>query len=391
MKIQLSENAKSIPPSGTMQMKEIATNLEKTGRKIIHLGVGEPDFITPNPIIEYLIESSKQGKTKYTSARGIESLRKEIAIFLSKRDVNYDPKSQIIATPGSKHALYLGMQSLLNPGDEILILTPAWPTYMGIPLVIGAKPVEIPTTEEFRVNEENVKNGISGKTKSILINSPSNPTGVGFDKNELKFLSDIAIDNNLSVISDEVYSQITYNDFKQISIASLPGMMERTLLIDAFSKTFAMTGWRLGWAAGPNELIGTMVKLQQASTSCPVSMVQEAGAKALNNPEVHVFVKDMVKQYRERQAYLINALNEIPNVSCSSTDGAFYAFMKYSSINKPSNEIALELLKKVGVATIAGSEFGEAGEYHLRLSFASSMEELKEGVKLIGEFFSNYE
>ncbi|MHA2407364.1 MAG: pyridoxal phosphate-dependent aminotransferase [Candidatus Ranarchaeia archaeon] len=388
--MKISRNAETIPPSGTMQMKEIATSVESTGKKVIHLEVGEPDFPTPQAIIDELCKAANAGNTKYTSARGIPELREAISESLSQKNISYSADQEIIATPGSKHALFMGMQALLNPGDEIIILTPAWPTYMAIPLALGAKPVETPLTNKLQIDEECVKANISGKTKVLLLNSPSNPTGKGFSETEMKFLADIAIDRDLSVISDEVYGHITYDGYKHLSPSSLPGMLERTLLIDAFSKTYSMTGWRLGWGAGPKSLIAAMVKLQQASTSCPAAMVQKAGVFALRDSGVAKYVNNMVQEYRKRQAYLVPALNKIPNVICDSTQGAFYVFPEYTAPKTPSKELALQLLKEKGVSMTAGSEFGDAGENHLRLSFASSMSDLEEGVQLLSEFFSKY-
>ncbi|MHA2059507.1 MAG: pyridoxal phosphate-dependent aminotransferase, partial [Candidatus Ranarchaeia archaeon] len=273
--MKISRNAETIPPSGTMQMKEIATSVESTGKAVIHLEVGEPDFPTPQAIIDELCKAANAGNTKYTSAKGIAELREAISETLSKKNIVYNTDDEIIATPGSKHALFMGMQALLNPGDEIIILTPAWPTYMAIPLALGAKPIETSLTDKLQIDEERVKANISEKTKVILVNSPSNPTGKGFSEDEVKFLADIATDKDLAVISDEVYGKITYNGYKHSSLSSLPGMTERTLLIDGCSKTYSMTGWRLGWGAGPKSVISAMVKLQQASTSCPAAMVQK--------------------------------------------------------------------------------------------------------------------
>ncbi len=386
--MKVSKNARIIPPSGTMQMSEMATAAEASGKTVIHLEVGEPDFKTPQPIIDELCRAARSGNTKYTSARGISELRTAIAKYLSNRKIEYDPNHEIIATPGSKHALFMAMQALLDPGDEVLILTPAWPTYMGIPLSLGAKPIEIPLTSEFAVDEETIKSTITKNSRVLLVNSPSNPTGKGFSDGELTFLADIAHDNDLSVISDEVYSQIIFTGFHHKSISSLPGMSDRTLVIDGFSKTFAMTGWRLGWCAGPKNVISTMVKLQQASTSCPASMIQKAGAFALQDVSLVKHVQEMVREYQRRRDFLVPALNEIPNITCRTPEGAFYAFLKYEAPKTPSRDLALQLLKAKGVSTTAGAEFGMAGEYHLRVSFASSLEQLQKGVHLMSEFFT---
>lgn len=362
-------------------MLDIAKQLEREGREIIHMEVGEPDFDTPKHIKRAAREALARGATKYTPSAGIPELREAIAEHLEGKGVPATAK-EVLVTPGAKHAIFCAMAAALDPGGEVLIPSPCW-TYEGIALMAGAKPIYIETTQvdEFRLKVEKVQEKLTSKTKMLVLNYPNNPTGATITKQHLRALADLAVDHKFWVLSDEIYDCLVYEG-EQVSTASLPGMHERTIYINGFSKAYAMTGWRLGYAVAPAELIQEMIKIQQASTSCAAAFVQAAGVAALRGPQG--CVGEMRGEYQKRRDVIVEGLNSIEGFKCIKPKGAFYVFPNIKELNMKSPELCERLLQAAGVAAVPGSEFGPYGEGHVRFSYATSMQNIKKAIERIG-------
>jgi len=369
-----------MPQSGTLRMLDVAKQLEREGREIIHMEVGEPDFDTPEHIKRAAREALARGATKYTPSAGIPELREAIAEHLQGKGVPTSAK-EILVTPGAKHAIFCAMAAALDPGDEVIIPSPCW-TYEGIALVAGARPIYIETTQmdEFRLKIEKVQEKLTSRTRMLVLNYPNNPTGATATKQDLRALADLAVDHKFWVLSDEIYDCLVYEG-EQVSIASLPGMHERTIYINGFSKAYAMTGWRLGYAVSPAELTKEMIKVQQASTSCAAAFVQEAGVAALRGPKG--CVDEMRKEYRKRRDVIVEGLNSIEGFNCIKPKGAFYVFPNIEELDIKSSELCERLLQGAGVAAVPGSEFGPYGEGHIRFSYATSMDNIKNAIERI--------
>jgi aspartate/methionine/tyrosine aminotransferase len=380
----ISERMKDIPPSGTLKMLAKSRELEQKGKKVIHLEVGQPDFDTPLHIREAAINALKDGFTKYTSSQGIPELLTAITEVTNEGNISITPKN-VIVTPGAKHALLLVMLATLNPGDEVIIPTPAWPTYFTTIKMAGGVDVQIPVDTYDKSLIEKLREGITKKTKMILINSPSNPLGEVMDEKMLDAIYQLAVENDLLILSDEIYQKLVYDIGERApTILSKDNMCKRSIILNGFSKTYSMTGWRLGYAIASPEIIQSMVRIQQNSTTCPTSFVQIAGIAALQGTQEPV--KHMVEQFNERRKEITRLLNSIDGIRCNIPKGAFYVFPDFSELKLPSETFALKLLENKGVATAPGVVFGEDGEYHLRLSYANSLEEIRRGVGLIKEF-----
>ncbi|MEX1308334.1 MAG: aminotransferase class I/II-fold pyridoxal phosphate-dependent enzyme [Eubacteriales bacterium] len=380
----IAKTVSEIPPSGIRKFFDIASEMDD----VISLGVGEPDFNTPWNICETAIYAIETGKTHYTSNYGTTPLRQEIAAYLNDRfSLQYDI-NQIVVTVGASEALDIAFRSIINPGDEVLVPAPSYVSYMpGVKLAGGeAVPVLTVAKNAFKYTADMLKSVITPKTKAIILPFPNNPTGAVMTREELLGIVDVIIENDLIVISDEIYSELTY-DGKHTSIASLPGMQERTIVINGFSKAFAMTGWRLGFVAAPLALTKAMVKIHQYTILCAPSAAQEAGLEALKSERRNGFkqVKDMVSQYDYRRRYLLEAFNAI-GLICFEPKGAFYMFPNIQISGLSSDEFCERLVKEKKVACVPGTAFGEGGEGFIRCSYASSMENLKEAVKRIAEF-----
>jgi aspartate/methionine/tyrosine aminotransferase len=382
--LRLARRMRLIKPSGTIAMAEKARGMEREGRRVYHLDVGEPDFDTPPHIKEAAIQAMKEGFTHYTSSRGILELREVIAEDLGKRGINADPNREIIVTPGAKHAIYCACLSTLDPGDEVLVLAPTWPTHFQCVEIAEARAVEVPCGEEYRLDEEELKTRVTDKTRMILMGSPNNPTGGVLSGEDVKAVVDVAEDNDLLILSDEVYDRLVYDGFKPISPASLENGRDRSIVINGFSKAYAMTGWRLGYAYASGEIIDSMTRIQQSTTTCPVSFVQKAGIAALRGPQEPV--EKMVEEYDRRRRFVVEKLNEIRGVRCVKPRGAFYVFPDISELGMPSSEFCLRLLEETGVSTTPGSVFGKCGEGHIRVSYASSIQVISEAIERIKEF-----
>jgi aspartate aminotransferase len=392
----LSERAKRIKPSPTLSIDAKAKAMKASGIDIVSFGVGEPDFDTPENIKEAAIKAIKEGFTKYTPVGGIDPLKDAIIEKFNKdNNLNY-AREEIIVSCGAKHSLYNIAQALLNPGDEVLIPSPYWVSYPDQVLLNDAIPVFVKTYESdsFMLRPEAIESSITKKTKALILNSPSNPTGLTYDRKTLEKIAEVVLRYGIFVISDEIYEKLTYDGFKHVSIASFDHEIKaKTTVVNGLSKAYAMTGWRIGYAAGSKELIKAMTNIQSQSTSNPTSIAQKAAVEALSGPQD--FITVMLAEFDKRRRFLINELNSVPGMSCLAPTGAFYAFPNTSKLYgksagertiSSSSDLALYLLEKANVALVHGDAFGD--DDYVRLSYATSIEEIKKGVDRIREAVS---
>ncbi|MEZ4357550.1 MAG: aminotransferase class I/II-fold pyridoxal phosphate-dependent enzyme [Eubacteriales bacterium] len=373
-----------MPPSGIRKFFDVAS----TRKDCISLGIGEPDFVTPWNIRERAIYAIERGETHYTSNWGSPKLRLQIAAYLQLRTgVSYAEK-EILVTTGASEALDLAFRSLLNGGEEILIPAPSYVSYMPNTILAGGVPVPLQVVEEnkFKITRDLLKAAITKNTKAIVIPYPNNPTGAIMTKEDLLDIADVIKENDLIVIADEIYSELTYGR-KHFSIVSIPGMRERTILINGFSKAFAMTGWRLGYVAGPVEILSAMCKIHQYTMLCASTISQAAGYEAIKYEMENDFpqVTEMLIQYDRRRKFIYNSFNEM-GLKCFEAEGAFYVFPNITSTGLSSEEFCSRLLFEKNVACVPGDAFGEAGEGYIRCSYASSIENIEEALNRIREF-----
>ena len=385
IKNKIAERVKEVPPSGIRKFFDIANEMEG----VISLGVGEPDFVTPWNVREACIYSLEKGMTYYTSNWGIFELRKAISSYLSQRfGVDYNPKNEIVVTVGASEAIDLALRAILNPGDEVLIPDPSYVAYMPCVRFCGGKAVavECRVEDEFRITPENLRKYITPKTKALILPYPNNPTGGIMTREDLEAIADVLSETDILVISDEIYAELTY-DRKHTSITNIPGMKERTILINGFSKAFAMTGWRLRYAAGHVDLIGAMVKIHQYTTLCAPIMAQVAALEALNKGFEDGFasVEYMVRQYNMRRKVIVNGFREI-GMDCFEPMGAFYVFPSIKKTGMSSEEFCERLLMDQKVAVVPGTAFGSSGEGFIRCSYAYSIDNINEAIKRIRNF-----
>ena len=362
-----------------------AKALEAQGRDVVHLEIGEPNFDTSKNICDAGVKAIRDGYTHYGPAAGLPELREAIAKYISDSrgiEVSVD---EVAVTPGAKPIMFFGILSCVDEGDEVIYPNPGFPIYESVINFVGAKPVPVPLREEvdFRFDLDALRDSVSDKTRMIIINSPQNPTGGFLLKSDLEAIAELAIENNITIMSDEVYSQIIYDDAKHESIAALPGMKERTIIIEGHSKTYAMTGWRLGYGVMPADLAAQITKLMVNSNSCTAAIVQMAGLEALTGPQDEV--GKMVAELKRRRDAIVSGLNAIEGITCKNPLGAFYVFPNVTAMPMSSDDFAEHLLQKYAVATLSGTAFGEYGDGYLRLSYAGSMESIKEGLKRIAE------
>ena len=379
MAAKIAARMNRMAPSGIRKVNEKALAMERAGEKVLHFEIGRPDFDTPEYIKKAAEQALAEGKVHYTSNFGLMELRQAIADKL-KRENNVDYKaSEVLVTVGLSEAVFAVLATILEEGDEILVPDPVWLNYINVPNLLGAKAVTYGLTEEtgFQMDLEEVKGKITPKTRAIVIITPNNPTGGVLSEDVLKELADIAISNDLMVISDEVYERLIYDGAKHISIASLPGMKERTFTMNGMSKAYAMDGWRLGYVAAPEEYILAMNKFHQHNTTCAPNFVQVAAIAALTQEGDEV--KEMVKEYQRRRDYAVKAINEIPGLHCECPKGAFYIFINCKSLNMKSADLSAYLLEEAKIALVPGDVFGPGGEGYLRMSFANSYENVVEG------------
>ena len=379
MAAKIAARMNRMAPSGIRKVNEKALAMERAGERVLHFEIGRPDFDTPEYIKRAAEQALADGKVHYTSNFGLMELRQAIADKL-KRENNVDyTASEVLVTVGLSEAVFAVLATILEEGDEILVPDPVWLNYINVPNLLGAKAVTYGLTEEtgFQMNLEEVKAKITPKTRAIVIITPNNPTGGVLSEDVLKELAEIAVSNDLMVISDEVYERLVYDGAKHISIASLPSMKERTFTMNGMSKTYAMDGWRLGYVAAPEEYILAMNKFHQHNTTCAPNFVQVAAIAALN--EEGDEVKEMVKEYQRRRDYAVKAINEIPGLHCECPKGAFYIFINCKSLNMKSADLSAYLLEEAKIALVPGDVFGPGGEGYLRMSFANSYENVVEG------------
>lgn len=379
MAAKIAARMNRMAPSGIRKVNEKALAMERAGERVLHFEIGRPDFDTPEYIKRAAEQALADGKVHYTSNFGLMELRQAIADKL-KRENNVDYNaSEVLVTVGLSEAVFAVLATILEEGDEILVPDPVWLNYINVPNLLGAKAVTYGLTEEtgFQMNLEEVKAKITPKTRAIVIITPNNPTGGVLSEDVLKELAEIAVSNDLMVISDEVYERLVYDGAKHISIASLPGMKERTFTMNGMSKAYAMDGWRLGYVAAPEEYILAMNKFHQHNTTCAPNFVQVAAIAALTQEGDEV--QEMVKEYQRRRDYAVKAINEIPGLHCECPKGAFYIFINCKSLNMKSADLSAYLLEEAKIALVPGDVFGPGGEGYLRMSFANSYENVVEG------------
>ena len=377
----ICDKIKKIKPSGIRRLFDIANEIPD----VISLGVGEPDFDTPWHIREEGIYSLHKGRTFYTSNSGLIELREEIARFMKRKyGLTYDPKHEIVLTVGGSEAIDIALRAILNPGDEVIYPEPCFVSYEPCVLLSDGVPVPIELTAEteFRLQPEQLEAAITPKTKALLISYPNNPTGAIMEREDLEKLVPIIIKHDLLVISDEIYSELSYRD-RHVSIASLPGMLERTIVINGFSKSYAMTGWRLGFACGPAGIIEYMLKVHQFGIMSAPTMSQYAAISALKNGDRDICT--MAESYNQRRRFLMEAFREM-GLPCFEPFGAFYVFPDISEFGMGSEEFCTKLLEAENVAVVPGSAFGACGDKYVRISYAYSIEELKEAMARIARF-----
>ncbi len=377
----ICDKIKKIKPSGIRRLFDIANEIPD----VISLGVGEPDFDTPWHIREEGIYSLHKGRTFYTSNSGLIELREEIArIMKRKYGLSYDPKHEIVLTVGGSEAIDIALRAILNPGDEVIYPEPCFVSYEPCILLSDGVPVPIELTAEteFRLQPEQLEAAITPNTKALLISYPNNPTGAIMEREDLEKLVPIIIKHDLLVISDEIYSELSYRD-RHVSIASLPGMLERTIVINGFSKSYAMTGWRLGFACGPAGIIEYMLKVHQFGIMSAPTMSQYAAISALKNGDRDICT--MAESYNQRRRFLMEAFREM-RLPCFEPFGAFYVFPDISEFGMGSEEFCTKLLEAENVAVVPGSAFGACGDKYVRISYAYSIEELKEAMARIARF-----
>jgi len=378
---QPSSRMEALPFSEIRVMMEKATQMQKNGEDVIHMEIGRPDFDTPEVIKQAAYKSLQNGNVFYTSNYGTPELRQAVADKL-KRDNGIDYKAEeILITIGVGEGTYAAVAAFTEPGDEILVPDPIWLNYIHVPHFFGAVPVSYALKEEndYQLDLNEIEGLITEKTKMLVINTPGNPTGVVQSRETLEGLAEIAKKHNLIVVADEIYEKLVYDGAKHISIASLPGMKERTITLNGFSKCYSMTGWRLGYAAAPVEFIKAMVRVHAYINTCAPSFVQEAGITALEKAEPDV--QEMVKEYQRRRDYAVSAINAIDGLSCKTPGGAFYIFVNIKSLGKTSAEMADYLLENAKIAAVPGSAFGPQGEGYIRLSYACSYERIVEAME----------
>lgn len=388
-----SDRLKSIGVSPTMKVSARAKELKAEGLDVVDFSVGEPDFPTPEHIKNAAIKAIEQNHTKYTLNSGILALKKAIINKYIKESSSKYEQDEVIVTNGGKQGLFNAVLSIVNPGDEVLLPSPYWVSYPHMVSLAGGKSVFIPTEEKnsFKLSPAILENAITDKTKLLILNNPSNPTGSAYSKEELRSLAELLRSRDIWVISDEIYEKLLYADYRYCSFAeAAPFLRDRTITINGVSKAYAMTGWRIGYALGPKDVISGMNKIQSHSTSNASSISQYAALEALNGPQETV--EEMRLEFLNRRDYMLSAFLKMPGVSCFRPEGAFYLFPNFSSYfgksdgkNKIENssDLALYFLNKALVATVPGIAFGQEG--HIRLSYATSMQNIKEGMKRIEE------
>ena len=390
----ISNSLNKIKPSPTIAVSQKARELRAAGKDVIGLGAGEPDFDTPNNIKNAAVRAIRAGETKYTAVDGTLALKKAIVKKFKKENNLKYSIDQITVGAGGKQVLYNTFMATLNKGDEVIIPAPFWVSYPDMVLLAGGKPKIVKCDEKdgFKINAENLRKAITKKTKWLILNSPSNPTGAGYTKNEIKKLSKVLIKHKkIHILSDDIYEHVKYDNFKFYTIAQIPKLKNRTLTMNGVSKSYAMTGWRIGYAAGPENIIKAIRKIQSQSTSNPSSISQAASVEALNGTQK--FIKKRANSFKARRNFVVNSLNNIKGISCLKPNGAFYVFPNCKKLLgnktklKTDTDFVKKLLEKSNVAVVQGSAFGLDG--YFRISYATSMQKLKIAMSRIKSFCEN--
>ncbi|KPL02378.1 MAG: aspartate aminotransferase [candidate division Zixibacteria bacterium SM23_73_2] len=383
--MRLAQRMSKLGTETAFEVLARAKQLEREKKiEVIHLEIGEPDFDTPKNIKDSAIKAINQGYTHYTPSAGLMEVREVIAHEVSRtRNIKVTAENVVI-TPGGKPVIFLPILALVDEGDEVIYPNPGYPIYESVINFVGAKsvPIQLREENEFRLDTEELKSLVTDKTRMIIINSPQNPTGGMLTQKDLETIAQICISKDIIVLADEIYSRIIYEG-EHHSIASVPGMPERTIILDGLSKTFAMTGWRLGYGVMNKELAPYIAKLVTNSASCTASFTQMATIEALTGPQDDV--DKMVEEFRKRREVTISGLNDIPRISCKTPKGAFYAFPNVKEIGWESKKLADYLLEEAGVAVLSGTSFGKYGQGYLRISYANSVENIKKGLERIKE------
>jgi len=380
-KSYVADHVNQLKPSGIRRFFDLASQMED----VISLGVGEPDFVTPWNVIEASYHSLEQGHTSYTANAGLLELRQEISKFLkAEYKVEYNPENQVLVTVGASQAIDVALRTILNAGDEVIVVEPSFVSYVPTVRLAGGVPVTVDATEKyaFKIQAEQIEEVITPRTKALMICSPNNPTGAVLNKEEMEKIAKVVEKHDLVVISDEIYADLTY-DQTYTSFASIAGMLERTILISGFSKAFAMTGWRLGYAAGPKTIMEAMTKIHQYTIMCAPTMAQYGALEALRNGRNNVL--EMKTSYRQRRNFVVKALKDM-GLSCHLPGGAFYVFPSIASTGLSSEAFAEELLESQQVAVVPGGVFGDSGEGYIRCSYATSMKQLDKAMKRMRRF-----
>jgi len=381
MRIPLSEEVVKLKPSGIRKFFDIVHEMKDA----ISLGVGEPDFDTPWHIRDEGIYSLEKGKTIYTSNSGLLQLRQEISKYLERKyNVSYDPTTEMLITVGGSEGIDVGLRAMLNPGDEVLIPQPSYVSYEPCTVIAGGKPViiELKAENEFRLTEQELRDAITDKTRVLILPFPNNPTGAIMEESDLVAIAKVCVEKDIFVMSDEIYAELTYKG-KHVSIASLPGMKERTILINGFSKAYAMTGWRLGYACGPKEVISQMTKIHQYCIMCAPTTSQYAAIEAIKNGDEDI--AKMRDAYDQRRRFLLDAFKKM-GLDCFEPYGAFYVFPCVKEFGMTSDEFATRFLEEEKVAAVPGTAFGDCGEGFLRISYAYSLDHLKIAMERLARF-----
>ena len=382
MRNPLSDRTVALKPSGIRKFFDVVSEMPDA----ISLGVGEPDFDTPWHIRDVGIYSLEKGRTFYTSNSGLMELRSEICRYLKRKyDLSYNPKNEVLITVGGSEAIDIALRAMINPGEEVIIPQPSYVSYEPCAILANANPViiNLKNENEFRLTAAELEEAITDKTKVVIMPFPNNPTGAIMERKDLEAVAEVIIKHDLYVISDEIYAELTSSDSGHVSIASIQGMLERTIVINGFSKSYAMTGWRLGFACGPKKIIEQMTKIHQFAIMCAPTTSQYAAIEALRHGDDDV--KEMCEAYNQRRRYLLHTFKQM-GLPCFEPFGAFYVFPCIKEFGMSSDEFALRLLEEEKVAVVPGTAFGDSGEGFLRISYAYSIESLKEAIGRIESF-----
>lgn len=384
---ELSQRIQGLPASITLAVNDKAKALQAQGRDIIALAGGDPDFDTPSHIVAAAMAAMQRGDTHYPAPMvGLPHTLEAIANKMARdNNIHLNPRSDIIVTPGGKWAIYLALAAILNPGDEVLYLEPVWVSYPPMITLAGGTPipVSLDSSDNFRITADALRAKLTPRTKALMVNTPCNPTGRVLTQAELDAIVAVAHEADLYVIADEIYEKLIFNGRSHLSVAAAPGMAERTLTVNGLSKAYAMTGWRMGWLAGPTPIMKLAAKVNSQTVSCASTITMHACTAALNGPQE--IVAQMRDSYQQRRDFMVQALNDIDGVECRSIEGAFYLFPRFPHSSKNSLELAEALLDKAGIASTPGIGFGQSGEGHVRFAISTAMSDLERAVERLAK------